>query len=264
MVKTACIGYKSISYGKTHLLVQNLGPYDIYVCRWNDTIATEAKPWKTKADSTYTSSFPSYIVFVKSNCCARDGTAIALPMRLFVEQHRDASANATGRNILTSFDFWHCPVFERDAETMPAFAPVPAAQDLLPPMVSLHWWKSCQWKSVFFLWFSDQVPGNKECTSLQIETLLFMQEARSAASGVCSLDISSCFFYILHASCTSCFWYLLCTLQKGQWPAVCFFFEDRSFPSELLLVQRVPGFRSLCQGCRAPALSWDVWQMARC
>ena len=75
-----------------------------------------------------------------------------------------------------------------------------------------------------FLWFSDQVPGNKECTSLQIETLLFMQEARSAASGVCSLDISSCFFYILHASCTSCFWYLLCTLQKGQWPAVCFFF----------------------------------------
>lgn len=39
------------------------------------------------------------------NCCARDGTAIALPMRLFVEQHMDACANATGRNILTSFDF---------------------------------------------------------------------------------------------------------------------------------------------------------------
>lgn len=116
----------------------------------------------------------------------------------------------------------------------------------------------------FFLWFSDQVPGNKECTSLQIETLLFMQEARSAASGVCSLDISSCFFYILHASCASCFEIFIVHSPKRPVASCFFFFEDRSFPSELLLVQRVPGFRSLCQGCRAPALSWDVWQMARC
>ena len=117
---------------------------------------------------------------------------------------------------------------------------------------------------VFFLWFSDQVPGNKECTSLQIETLLFMQEARSAASGVCSLDISSCFFYILHASCASCFEIFIVHSPKRPVASCFFFFEDRSFPSDLLLVQRVPGFRSLCQGCRAPALSWDVWQMARC
>lgn len=75
----------------------------------------------------------------------------------------------------------------------------------------------------FFLWFSDQVPGNKECTSLQIETLLFMQEARSAASGVCSLDISSCFFYILHASCASCFEIFIVHSPKRP-VASCFFF----------------------------------------
>lgn len=112
-------------------------------------------PWKLKLVLLTLQAFQVIYIYNSIckkqllNCCARDGTAIALPMRLFVEQHMDACANATGRNILTSFDFWHCPVFERD-ETMPAFAPVPAAQDLLPPMVSLHWWKSCQWKSVFF------------------------------------------------------------------------------------------------------------------
>ena len=70
------------------------------------TIATEAKPGKLKLVLLTLQAFQlQYIVFVRSNCCARDGIAIALPMRLFVEQHMDACANATGRNILTSFDF---------------------------------------------------------------------------------------------------------------------------------------------------------------
>ncbi len=169
-----------------------------------------------------------------------------------------------GRNSVTSSNYWHCPVFERDAETMPAFAPVPAAQDLLPPMVSLHRRKPFRWKLCF---------SGKECASLQIWTLLFMQEARSAVSQVCSLDIS-CFLYSLHASCASCFGYvytlskkspkkasLPTTIFQGRWPAVCFLgdlFHQNSWSKTFLVL------RSLCQGCRAPALSWGVWQMARC